>query len=88
LELLQKLHQPAAKVELGRMLFFDRILSGKKDITSATFHHPGLRSGDSLSLSIGLGEGGEWVPRKVLKIFNRGAEAGIPCFGTATCLAH
>ena len=30
----------AAKVELGRMLFFDKILSGNRNIACATCHHP------------------------------------------------
>ena len=29
-----------AKVELGRMLFFDKILSGNQTISCATCHHP------------------------------------------------
>src|SRR5699024_12189027 len=42
------------KVELGRMLFFDKLLSGNKDISCATCHHPTLNTGDALSLSIGV----------------------------------
>ena len=30
----------AEKVELGRLLFFDKILSGNKNISCATCHHP------------------------------------------------
>mgnify|MGYP000700583640 CR=1 FL=1 len=34
--------QPASdKVELGRMLFFDKILSGNRNISCSTCHHPG-----------------------------------------------
>ena len=99
LEPLKKLLQPAAEVELEHMLFFDRILGSKKDICCTTSHYPRLRSGDSLSLSInvgvkGLGKGRkigeerEQVPQNAPKIFNRGAEAGIPCFGTAASLVH
>ena len=43
------------KVELGRLLFFDKLLSGNKDISCATCHHPSFNSGDSLVLSIGVG---------------------------------
>ena len=31
---------PAAQVELGRLLFFDKILSGNRNIACATCHHP------------------------------------------------
>lgn len=45
-----------ARAELGRLLFFDRILSGNKNIACATCHHPDLGGSDGLSL--GIGEGG------------------------------
>ena len=45
-----------AKVELGRLLFFDPILSGNRNTSCATCHHPRFGTGDGLSLS--LGEGG------------------------------
>jgi len=79
----------AAKVELGRMLFFDKILSGNQNISCATCHHPNLGLGDQLSLSIGeggnllgldrsTGEGSdavhERVPRNAPDIFNLGAK--------------
>jgi len=75
----------SAKVELGRMLFFDKILSGNKDIACATCHHPGLNSGDNLSLAIGvggeglgesrkMGQGRDRIPRNSPEIFNRGSE--------------
>ena len=44
------------KFDLGRFLFFDKILSGNKNISCASCHHPTLASGDGLSL--GIGEGG------------------------------
>ena len=43
------------KVELGRLLFFDKILSGNRNIACATCHHPELGTSDGLVL--GLGEG-------------------------------
>lgn len=46
----------ADKVELGRLLFFDKILSGNKNISCSTCHHPSLGTSDGLSL--GIGEGG------------------------------
>ncbi|MGI9434319.1 MAG: cytochrome-c peroxidase, partial [Geminicoccaceae bacterium] len=48
----------AAKVELGRLLFFDKILSGNRNISCATCHHPTLGSADGLSLSLGEGASG------------------------------
>jgi cytochrome c peroxidase len=73
-----------AKVALGRMLFFDKLLSGNKDISCATCHHPGLNSGDNLSLAIGvggeglgemrkMGKGRKRIPRNSPEIFNRGS---------------
>jgi cytochrome c peroxidase len=46
-----------AKVILGQALFFDKILSGNKNIACSTCHHPQHFGGDGLSLAIG--EGGE-----------------------------
>ena len=51
----------SAKVELGRLLFYDPILSGKKDIACATCHHPeyGYAEGTEVSIGVngvGLGE--------------------------------
>ncbi len=69
-------------VDLGRNLFFDKILSGNKNISCATCHHPELGTSDSLALSIGeggigLGEDrekheGEFVPRNSPHLFNLG----------------
>ncbi|MEM7491211.1 MAG: cytochrome c peroxidase [Pseudomonadota bacterium] len=43
-------------VALGRLLFWDPILSGNRNISCGTCHHPRFGTGDGLSL--GLGEGG------------------------------
>jgi len=43
----------SAKVELGRMLFFDKVMSGNKNISCATCHSPLVSSGDGLSLGVG-----------------------------------
>ena len=56
---------PAAKVELGRLLFFDKILSGNRNIACATCHHPTLGSGDGLPLSLGEGAAGLGKHRRV-----------------------
>ena len=42
------------KVELGRLLFFDPILSGNKDVACATCHHPSNGFAESLEISIGV----------------------------------
>ncbi|WP_281930550.1 cytochrome-c peroxidase [Roseibium album] len=44
-----------AVVDLGRMLFFDPILSGNRNISCGTCHDPGRGTGDELALSIGEG---------------------------------
>ena len=78
--------QFAAKVELGRALFFDRLLSGNRDTSCATCHHPQFATGDALALSVGagtdtpglvgpmrgLGAGRSLVPRNAPEVFNRG----------------
>ena len=42
---------------LGQLLFYDKILSGNRNISCSTCHHPTFGTGDGLSL--GIGEGGE-----------------------------
>ncbi len=51
------------KVQLGQFLMFDKILSGNKNISCATCHHPFAGTGDGLSLSIGEGGLGLGVTR-------------------------
>jgi cytochrome c peroxidase len=53
-----------ARVELGRLLFWDPILSGDKDTACATCHHPQLAYADGRDLSIGTGSVG-LGPRRV-----------------------
>jgi len=45
--------QDPAKVELGRALFFDPILSGNRDVACATCHHPARGTSDGRSMSVG-----------------------------------
>jgi len=76
------------KVELGKFLFFDKILSGNQNTSCATCHHTLTDTGDGLSLPVG--EGGQGlgvtrntgvgsdaiharVPRNAPPIFNLGA---------------
>ncbi|MDH5218990.1 MAG: cytochrome-c peroxidase, partial [Gammaproteobacteria bacterium] len=71
------------KVELGRLLFFDKVLSGNLDTSCATCHHPLMRTVDSLPLSLGTGNKGlgptrtlspgrTLIPRNSPDLFNRG----------------
>ena len=45
----------AAKIELGRLLFFDPILSSTKDVSCATCHNPRLGWTDGRATPIGVG---------------------------------
>src|SRR5688500_18271152 len=46
------------RVALGRLLFWDPILSGQKDVACATCHHPAFGYADGLDLSIGANGAG------------------------------
>ena len=48
-----------AKAALGRLLFYDPILSGNRNISCGTCHHHALSGADELSL--GFGEGGAGI---------------------------
>nr|WP_290560281.1 cytochrome c peroxidase [Aestuariivita sp.] len=45
-----------AQVQLGQLLFYDKVLSGNQNIACATCHHHDFNSADGVSL--GIGEGG------------------------------
>ncbi|MGB5775127.1 MAG: cytochrome c peroxidase [Sedimenticolaceae bacterium] len=51
------------KVSLGQLLFFDKELSGNRNISCATCHHPLADTGDGLSLPVGEGGRGLGVMR-------------------------
>ena len=51
-------------VELGRLLFWDPILSGSKDIACATCHHPDFAYADARDLSLGTGSIGLGAARR------------------------
>jgi cytochrome c peroxidase len=42
-----------AKVALGRLLFWDPVLSGAKDVACATCHHPSFGYAENLDISVG-----------------------------------
>ncbi len=44
-----------ARAELGQLLFYDPILSGNRNVSCATCHHPDLGTSDGVSLAIGDG---------------------------------
>ncbi|MGD8279349.1 MAG: cytochrome-c peroxidase, partial [Gemmatimonadota bacterium] len=70
----------AELAELGRMLAFDPILSGNRDIACMTCHHPAYGLGDARSLAIGTGAtgigpdrrhpDGVFIPRNAPPLFN------------------
>ncbi|WP_424989929.1 cytochrome-c peroxidase [Fluviibacterium sp. S390] len=76
-----------AAAEIGQLLFYDPILSGNRNISCATCHHPKFATSDGVSLS--LGEGGQGlgpersvnpanppeqrIPRNAPALFNMGA---------------
>lgn len=77
-----------AKEELGKFLFYDKILSGNKNVSCASCHHALTASGDGLSLPVGEGGRGlgitrdtgsgadaihERVPRNAPHVFNLGS---------------
>src|SRR4030095_13912948 len=75
--------QNPALVELGRSLFFDKILSGNRDVACATCHTMVDHATDALSLAIGtggvgtgaartLGTGRQFVPRNAPSLLNQG----------------
>ncbi len=77
------------KIKLGRLLMFDKILSGNQNISCGTCHHALTDTGDGLSLPVGEGGDGlgksrstqfgeatqvhERVPRNAPPVFNLGA---------------
>ncbi|MGI9501307.1 MAG: cytochrome-c peroxidase, partial [Geminicoccaceae bacterium] len=65
----RKLDMPT--VELGWLLFYDRILSGNRNVACATCHHPAFGTSDEVSLSFGDGGSGLGRARKPLDGDNR-----------------
>lgn len=54
------------KVMLGKLLFFDPILSGNKDVACASCHHPSFAFAESLEISIGVNGKGLGEKREFL----------------------
>ena len=67
------------RVALGRLLFWDPILSGQKDVACATCHHPAFGYSDGLDLSIGangagLGPSRAFVPGHAPRVVKRNSQ--------------
>ena len=56
-----------AKVELGRLLFFDPILSATRDVACATCHHPKFGWADARPTPLGVHAGGIGPERRLMK---------------------
>ena len=78
--------QDPALVDLGKSLFFDKELSGNRDVSCGTCHSPLNHTADVLSLSIGtggsgtgtarqLGGGRQFTPRNAPALLNTGLGA-------------
>lgn len=55
------------KIELGRLLFFDPVLSGNKDVSCATCHQPEFNYAEFLETSIGVNGVGSGSKRQFLQ---------------------
>jgi len=74
--------EPQALLALGQALFFDKELSGNRNISCATCHHSATWTGDQLSVSLGEGGtglgsnreqgAGAMIPRNAPHVFNGG----------------
>lgn len=71
------------QIALGQALYFETELSGNRDVSCATCHHPDFGLSDGLPLAVGtggsgigparrLGEGRQFVPRNTPDVANRG----------------
>jgi len=64
----------AARIDLGRFLFFDPILSGEKDVACGTCHHPSLAFADGRQFGAGV-SGVGLGPTRILSV---SAISGLP----------
>ncbi len=81
----------SVKVTLGRALYFDKELSGNRDMACSTCHLSSQHTSDGLSISIGtggtglgpnrqLGPGYAFIPRHAPEVFNRGVSTWTSMF--------
>jgi cytochrome c peroxidase len=69
----------AEKIALGRLLFWDPILSGSRDVACATCHHPEFGYAEPLDLSIGaqgigLGTSRRFTPGSAMPFVKRNSQ--------------
>lgn len=69
---------PEARVELGRLLFFDKILSGNRNISCATCHHPRHGTGDGVALPLGEGAAGLGPERRAGSDLDSAVHGRVP----------
>jgi cytochrome c peroxidase len=62
----------AKRANLGKLLFYDPIVSGKNDMSCATCHHPDLGYADGLGKGMGAGGQGTGPERHGGRILRRG----------------
>ncbi|WP_376876107.1 cytochrome-c peroxidase [Albirhodobacter sp. R86504] len=76
------------EAKLGQLLFYDAVLSGNRNISCATCHHPKFGTSDGMSLGLGEGAAGlgparyalnentpeQRIPRNSPALFNLGAK--------------
>jgi len=72
------------KAELGKLLFFDPILSKNNDMSCASCHHPDLGFADGLPAA--LGAGGQPLKRSAMSLWNVGFESSFFWDGRAPSL--
>ena len=70
----------ATRVELGRLLFWDPILSGGNDVACATCHHPDFGYAEPLDVSIGvkglgLGSNRRFAPASAIPFVKRNSQS-------------
>ena len=66
------------QIELGRALFFDRELSGNRDTSCASCHHPAFAMADGRALSVGAGSPGGLGPERELGLEREFAPRNAP----------
>src|ERR1700754_5210072 len=82
------------RVALGRLLFWDPILSGQKDVACATCHHPEFGYSDGLDVSVGangvgLGSSRTLAPGQPARFVKRNSQTVLnAAFNGLTATAH
>ena len=77
---------PAGRVDLGRLLFFDPILGGEKDVSCGTCHHPAFAFADGRRFSAGVSGAGLGPARTVSTSAISGQPIGLTPRNSPTVL--